>query len=61
MTAKTVAERQRTLRQARTAAGLVRLELWAHPADHAALKAEAAKMARRRAKPAQATRVPPAR
>lgn len=50
MTAKTVAERQRTLRQARTAAGLVRLEIWAHPADHAPIKAFAAKVQRRREK-----------
>lgn len=50
MTTKTVAERQRTLRQNRTAAGLVRLELWAHPADHAQIKAYAAKMQRKREK-----------
>jgi len=48
MTAKTDAERQRTLRQNRTAAGLVRLELWAHPADHAQIKAYAAKLQHRR-------------
>lgn len=49
MTAKTVAERQRALRAARAEAGLVEVRgIWAHPDDHAAIKAFAAKLQRKR-------------
>lgn len=48
MTAKTQAERKAAERQRRAEAGLVRLELWAHPDDHAFLKECAAKLAKKR-------------
>lgn len=54
LTAKTPSERKAAERQRRQDAGLVRLELWAHPDDHAALKALAEKLAKRRAKTAPA-------
>lgn len=38
MTARPTAERMQALRQRREALGLTRLELWAHPDDHAAIK-----------------------
>jgi hypothetical protein len=50
MNAKTSAEKMRELRQRREAMGLTRLELYAHPEDHAALKKEAAKLQRKREK-----------
>ena len=57
MIAKTTAERQRELRARRTkearanrAAGLVRVCVWLHPDDAAALREHAAKLAKRRAK-----------
>jgi len=48
--AKTVAERLRESRQRRSAAGLVRLDLWVHPDDREAIKAHAAKLQRKREK-----------
>ena len=48
--AKTGAERVATLRAARDALGLKRLELYAHPDDWPAIKALAEKLARKRAK-----------
>jgi len=58
--AKTTAERQRELRARRTAearanraAGLVLVELWAHPDDATALRAHATKLAAKRAKKEQ--------
>jgi hypothetical protein len=50
VTAQTTAQRKAAERLRRQDAGLVRLELWAHPDDHEALKALAAKLARKRAK-----------
>lgn len=50
MTAKTPAQRKADERQRRQEAGLVRLELWAHPGDHEAIKAAAARLAKKRAK-----------
>jgi hypothetical protein len=50
MTTKTVAERVQALRQHRKDAGLKRLELYAHPDDHAALKALAERLQRKRLK-----------
>jgi hypothetical protein len=52
MTAKPVAARVAALRVRRAALGLKRLELYAHPADHATLKALAARLHLRRAKQA---------
>lgn len=51
--AKTAAQRVREVRQRRAAAGLVRLELWAHPDDHEAIKEAAAKLQRRRERAAK--------
>jgi hypothetical protein len=48
--AKTVAERVQALRQRREALGVTRLELYAHPDDHAALKVLADRLQRKRAK-----------
>jgi hypothetical protein len=49
MTAKTTAERQRALRQARADAGLMEVRgVWLHPDDHEAIKAYAAKLQRKR-------------
>jgi hypothetical protein len=48
--AKTGTERMREMRQRREALGLVRLELYAHPGDHAAIKALAAKLQGKREK-----------
>jgi hypothetical protein len=51
VTAKTTAERQRALRQARADAGLVEVRgVWLHPEDHASIKALAAKLQRKRMK-----------
>ena len=55
MTAKTTAARVAALRERRTASGLARLELYAHPDDHAAIKSYAAKLARRRVRTPPAT------
>lgn len=48
MTAQTPAERKASERQRRADAGLTRLEVYAHPDDHAAIKAYAAKLAKKR-------------
>jgi hypothetical protein len=49
VTAKTTAERQRALRQARADAGLVEVRgVWLHPDDHEAIKTLAAKLQRKR-------------
>ena len=53
MTAKPVAARVAALRERRAALGLTRLELYAHPDDHAAIKALAEKLQRKRAKAVQ--------
>lgn len=50
MTAKTPAERKAAQRQRNAEAGLVRLELYAHPEDHASIKEHAAKLQRKRDK-----------
>lgn len=50
MTAKTSAERKAAERQRRTDAGLVRLELYAHPEDHEAIKALSDRLQRKRAR-----------
>jgi hypothetical protein len=50
MNAKTTAERVQALRQRRVDQGLVRLELYAHPDDHAAIKALAERLQRKRLK-----------
>lgn len=49
-TAKTVRNRVAELRQRRAAAGLARVEVWAHPDDHPAIRAYAARLARKREK-----------
>lgn len=52
MIAKTTAERQRAMRQARADAGLQEVRgIFAHPDDHAAIKAYAAKLLRKRNRP----------
>jgi hypothetical protein len=49
--AKTTAERQRALRQARADAGLQEVRgIFAHPDDHTAIKEHAAKLLKRREK-----------
>lgn len=46
---KTPAERKAAERKRRTDAGLKRVpDLWAHPEDHAAIKAHAERLAKRR-------------
>ena len=55
MTAKTTAARVAALRERRAAKGLTRLELYAHPDDHAPIKAHAARLARKRARTLPAT------
>lgn len=50
MNAKTPAQRKADERQRRTESGQARLELWAHPDDHEAIKAYAEKLAKRRAR-----------
>lgn len=53
MTAKTTAERQRDLRKARLSEGLTEVRgIYAARDDHATIKAYAAKINKRRAKPA---------
>jgi len=49
-TAKTTRERVAAMRAARLAAGMKRLELYAHPDDWPALKALAEKLQRKRAR-----------
>lgn len=46
--AKTTGERVAALRQRRADLGLTRLELYAHPTDHQAIKEYAAKLAKQR-------------
>ena len=48
--AKTTGERVAALREARSAAGLKRLELYAHPDDWRAIKSLAEKLRRKREK-----------
>lgn len=48
MNAKTPSQRKAAERQRRAEAGLVRLEVYAHPDDHEAIKALAAKLQRKR-------------
>jgi hypothetical protein len=49
MTAKTVSERQRALREARAAAGLTEVRgIYARPEDHHRIKAYAAKLSKKR-------------
>ena len=50
MTPKESTPRVATLRAARKSAGLKRVELYVHPDDEPAIKALAAKLARKRAK-----------
>lgn len=50
MTTKPAANRMASLRQRRAAEGLKRLDLYAHPDDHAAIKAAAEKIAAKRAR-----------
>jgi len=50
LTAKTPTTRVAELRARRQAAGLVRLELYAHPDDHPPIKALADKLQKRREK-----------
>jgi len=50
MTAQTSAQRQAASKARFIAAGLRVFKVWAHPADHAALAALAAKLARKRAR-----------
>ena len=52
-TAKTAAARVAKLRQRRDDLGLKRLELYAHPDDHEAIKALAAKLQRKRERAAK--------
>ena len=52
MTAKPVAARVAALRVRRAALGLKRLEIYAHPGDHATIKALAARLQLRRVKQA---------
>ena len=49
LTAQTTAQRQAALKARRRAQGLVRLNVWAHPEDAAAIAKHAAKLAKRRA------------
>mgnify|MGYP001335250229 CR=1 FL=1 len=48
MTAKPATERMAALRKRRQDTGLTRLELWAHPDDHQAIRDEAARLAKAR-------------
>jgi hypothetical protein len=56
MTAKTSTERVAEMRARRYALGLTRLEVYAHPEDHEAIKALAEKLQRRRVRAIQAQR-----
>lgn len=47
---KPATNRMAALRQRRTDEGLKRLDLWAHPDDHAAIKATTAKISAKRAR-----------
>jgi hypothetical protein len=49
--AKTTAERMKKLRDRQRKAGLVLLQLWAHPDDHPQLKAFAARLLAKRRRP----------
>lgn len=51
--AKTPAQRQAELKARRIAAGLVRVCVWLHPDDAAALREHAAKLAKRRERSAR--------
>lgn len=51
--AKTAAQRMSDTRERRASLGLVRLELWAHPDDHEAIKVHAAKLQRARERAAK--------
>ena len=51
MTARTVTERVAALRKRRAELGQTRLDVYAHPEDHPAIKAVVAKLNRKRAKP----------
>jgi len=53
MTAKTATQRSQALRAAREAAGIKRLDIYAHTDDHAAIKELAAKLEQKRAKSCQ--------
>jgi hypothetical protein len=53
--AASTAARVAALRERRTASGLTRLEVYAHPDDHAAIKAHALRLARKRARTPPAT------
>ena len=55
MTVKTNTERVQKLRAERTAQGLKRLDLYAHPDDTAAIKALAQKLAQKRSRVARPT------
>lgn len=50
MTARTVTERVKKLRSEREKLGLVRMEIYANPDDHAAIKECAARLLRKRYK-----------
>ncbi len=50
MTTKPATNRMAALRQRRSDEGLKRMEIWAHPDDHAAIKSAAAKITAKRAK-----------
>lgn len=56
--AKTATQRMRDTRERRAALGLVRLELYAHPDDHDAIKAAAEKLQRKRVR--EGGKTPPA-
>lgn len=53
MTAQTTLQRVQALRARREALGLTRLELYVHPDDHGPVKDLAAKLQRKRSKPAK--------
>jgi hypothetical protein len=53
MPAKTIAARVAALRERRAGLGLTRLELYAHPEDHAEIKALAEKLQNKRTKRAK--------
>jgi hypothetical protein len=56
MTAKPVNQRVQELRARREALGLTRLELYAHPDDHEAVKRKAALLQRQREKAKEKTK-----
>jgi hypothetical protein len=58
MTAQTPAQRKAAERERRAEAGLVRLELYAHPEDWPAIKALAEKLQKRRARAAGKQKAP---